>query len=172
MYVVCACFGYWAFGEETESPILSNLPAHNAVVELTRCLIAFSVITTYPILMNTLVGEVEKKFTVFKKTKMRMLERTSMVAATAIIAIYLPYFPQLMTLVGAGCLTMIVFVCPVVFNFRLRMLKGMKIPRGEFLWGVNVIVVGLLGGTIGVYQAVGDLISAINDTKLNFSIDF
>ena len=39
----------------------------------------------------------------------------------------------------------------------------MKIPRGEFLWGVNVIVVGLLGGTIGVYQAVGDLISAIND---------
>jgi len=90
-----------------------------------------------------------------------LLERTFFVAATAFVAVYVPFFGDLMTFVGAGCLTLIVFVFPVLFNFKLRTAKGIKIRNFEKLAGVAVVILAVAAGGIGVYQSTGDLINAI-----------
>ena len=65
-----------------------------------------------------------------------------------------------MTFVGAGCLTMIVFVCPVVFNFTLRAKRGMKVGVAEKVAGAVVVISGLIGGSIGVAQSTSDLVNS------------
>ena len=79
------------------------------------------------------------------------LQRCSAAALTALIALFCPYFPEFMTLVGAACLTMIVFVLPVVFSWKLR---GGSMSTAEKLCGWLIIAVGVFGGGIGCVQAV------------------
>ena len=49
----------------------------------------------------------------------RTLLRTCLVSVTCCIAIFVPFFGLLMELVGALCLTMMVFVLPVLFSWSL-----------------------------------------------------
>ena len=165
LYLVTATAGYYTFGDITFSPILCNLPRGDdfsgRLVQCTKLFVAFHVTTAYPILMSSLVTEVECKFPFFRSPIPRTIERVGFVAATAIVAVYVPFFGELMTFVGAGCLTMIVFVFPVVFNFKLRNMKGQKIHTWEKAAGATVVILAGLGGGIGVYQATGDLVNAI-----------
>mmetsp|Transcript_8157 Transcript_8157/g.14789 ORF Transcript_8157/g.14789 Transcript_8157/m.14789 type:complete len:446 (+) Transcript_8157:50-1387(+) len=164
LYLVTAVAGYYTFGDITFSPILCNLPRGDdlsgRVVQTTKLFVAFHVMSAYPILMNALVSEVECKIPFFRSTIPRCIERTTLVGLTCLIAIKVPFFGPLMTFIGAGCLTMIVFVCPVIFNFRLRAMKKMKIGAMERVAGTIVVIAGLVGGSIGVAQSTTDLINA------------
>ena len=52
--------------------------------------------------------------------------------------------------------TMVVFVLPVVFSFKLR---GAEMGLPEKLFGVVCIITGLAGGSIGSYEAINDIIA-------------
>ncbi|GMI06379.1 hypothetical protein TrLO_g3728 [Triparma laevis f. longispina] len=164
LYLITAIAGYYTWGDLTFSPILCNLPrgddVSGRVVQTTKLFVAFHVLTAYPILMNGLVSEIECKIPFFRSTIPRCIERTTLVGLTCLIAVKVPFFGPLMTFIGAGCLTMIVFVCPVIFNFRLRSMKKMKIGALEKAAGSVVVIFGLIGGSIGVAQSTNDLISA------------
>ena len=210
MYLLTAVVGYWAFGDLTYSPILCNLPRGPAagwqgeLVCVTKLVVAFHVLTAYPILMSALVNELEALLGissggggggggkgkgkgkglllaeedeeeeeeeeeehvegagacgVSKAAMQRALLRTSCVSLTAIIALYCPYFPEFMTLVGAACLTMIVFVLPVVFSWKLR---GAGMGVGEKVFGWLIIAIGAFGGGIGCVQAVRDIAAKLS----------
>lgn len=75
-------------------------------------------------------------------------------------AAFVPLFPQFMELVGALCLSMIVFVLPVIFDWKLRSLNGEKISLLSKVVGPVIILVGAAGGTIGTVQAVRGIINA------------
>ena len=53
---------------------------------------------------------------------------------------------------------MIVFVLPVLFTWRLR---GGHICPAERLFGAFVIAVGVVGGAIGAYQSVHDIVGLL-----------
>ena len=82
----------------------------------------------------------------------RSLLRTLIVGATALVAVFVPYFAQFMTLVGALCLVMIVFILPVVFYWKLR-----EVTLPEKLWGALICAAGALGGGIGCVQAIHEI---------------
>ena len=86
-----------------------------------------------------------------RKKALRALLRASLVAVTCIIAVAIPFFGDVMSLVGAMCLTMIVFVLPVVFAWKLR---GAEMSLAQKTWGVCIICCGVVGGGIGTVQAV------------------
>ena len=166
LYLITAIAGYATFGDITFSPILCNLPREDDItgrfVQVTKLFVAFHVLTAYPILMNALVSEVECKVPFFRSTVPRCIERTTLVGLTCLISVKVPFFAPLMTFVGAGCLTMIVFVLPVIFNFRLRTMKNIKIGVIEKVAGSAVVVCGIIGGSIGVAQSTNDLIAAFS----------
>ena len=85
-----------------------------------------------------------------RRTIARILLRLSAVGLTCFVAIMVPFFPDVMSLVGAMCLTMIVFILPVFFSFRLR---GQKMSLIEKVWGICIVCCGSIGGLIGTIQA-------------------
>ena len=89
--------------------------------------------------------------------------RLSCVAANTVTAAFVPYFPQFMELVGALCLSMIVFVLPVIFDWKLRSMNGEPISFWSKVVGPVIILVGLTGGTIGTVQAVRGIITATSN---------
>ena len=88
----------------------------------------------------------------------RTLLRATLVVSTCSVAVFVPYFAQVMELVGALCLTMIVFVLPVLFTWKLQ---GSTMGWLSKLWGLCIIAAGVTGGTIGSIQAVSDIISKL-----------
>ena len=65
--------------------------------------------------MNALVTEVESKVPALNESALlRGLERTVFVAGTALTALFLPFFGEIVSLVGAGALTMMAFVMYVL----------------------------------------------------------
>lgn len=179
LYVSTAVAGYWVFGDATVSPILHNLPnddtALGFIARVTKLLIALHVMTAYPILNNVAVREFEDtcgianpRHSAHMQVVLRLVMRFCVVAGTVVVAIYIPYFADFMTLVGALCLTMIVFILPVIFNWILRdrrLAEGVEgetgLPILEKVWGVIVIVAGAAGGGIGSYQAVQSIVSKL-----------
>ena len=174
VYLIAAIFGYLTFGDITYSPILCNFPrdtstALGAITATTKLMIAFHVMSAYPILMNVVCTELEQTLEIendnetnnnnnnnnngkndCKKTFARFCLRLSLVGLTSFIAIMVPYFPDVMSLVGAMCLTMIVFILPVIFSFKLR---GQNMTFLEKFWGICIVCCGSVGGFIGTIQA-------------------
>lgn len=225
MYILTAGFGYYTFGQITYSPILCNFPRDvhtimGAITATTKLMIAFHVMSAYPILMNVVVLEIERvcgvgftgsitsstKGSTTKSTAsgdggllmdgiqggggssggygattddfgpsfekddqddnsdswrpvlLRTAIRVCLVSVTCAIAIAIPYFAEVMSLVGALCLTMIVFVLPVVFAWKLCVMTFT-----EKVWGVCILFVGCAGGVIGSIQAVVQIAQKIEE---------
>ena len=62
---MAAVFGFYTFGDITYSPVLCNFPRSTettmgAITASTKLLIAFHVMSAYPILMNVLTTEIER----------------------------------------------------------------------------------------------------------------
>jgi amino acid permease len=208
VYLLAAVFGFFTFGDITYSPILCNFPRSTstvmgAVTASTKLLIAFHVMSAYPILMTVMTTEIEQSLgwtgededyeeaaeeatwtgdsqeaalldssasTPGKTTKSstsgsfvkRMFLRTFLVATTVCVAVFVPFFGLLMELVGALCLTMMVFVLPVVFSWRLW---GDRMSMLQKVFGLFIVAVGGIGGTIGTAQALRDIAKSLSEGK-------
>ena len=88
--------------------------------------------------------------------------RTLLVVLTVCIAVLIPFFGLLMELVGAMCLTMMVFVLPVVFSFQLW---GHKMTMAQKVFGIFIVAVGSIGGLIGTVQALSDIAASLKAGK-------
>ena len=169
-----------------------------AVTASTKLLIAFHVMSAYPILMTVMTTEIEENLgwhdhkteagqpllagmeeedilqsqshmntnTSSRHTRAggscsflkRATLRTFLVAMTVIIAVYCPFFGLLMELVGALCLTMMVFVLPVIFSYKLW---GNNMTLLQKVFGMCIVAVGTIGGTIGTVQALQDIAESL-----------
>jgi len=193
MYTLIASVGYGVFGDETQSPVLSNLPVEGGlatVVCLVKLVVALSVFCSYPILMNVMVLELEEALNVRspgstadagngdtgestatqavgtgqgqglwqRQRRQYLVRRTILrsccVGVTAVIAVLVPFFMEMMGLIGSCCLGVIVFILPVLFDWRLRMLQRAVIERWRWASGGVIIVTGLVGGGIGAVQSI------------------
>ena len=81
----------------------------------------------------------------------RAVVRSLLLGASLAVALLVPFFGDVMSFVGAACLTMMVFVLPVALSWRLR---ADQIGWLEGLWGLLIVATGLTAGGVGTYQAV------------------
>ena len=200
VYVVAAVFGFFTFGEITYSPILCNFPRSTATVmgaltASTKLLIAFHVMSAYPILMTVMTTEIEQSLGWLhvddgkqdskdgQETALlssaggrhgtasganggsfvkRMMLRTCFVAMTVCVAVFVPFFGLLMELVGALCLTTMVFLLPVIFSWKLW---GHDMSLAQKVFGLFIVAVGAIGGSIGTAQALNDIAASLRAGK-------
>ena len=155
-YVLTACAGYWTFGSATYSPILCNLNRDGKFgvgVQVTKLLIALHVICAYPIVMSALFASLEGALGADgegrRAAALRLAVRTAVVAATAAVAIFVPFFPQLMTLVGGVACSVLVFVLPVLLDLKL---KRWRASRAEWAFAALALTLGPVGGAVGAVQ--------------------
>ncbi|KAF9210847.1 hypothetical protein BGZ59_008853, partial [Podila verticillata] len=88
----------------------------------------------------------------------RAIIRTLSMILVATIALFFPYFGQMMSLLGALSDGMLTFVFPVVFYIKLFGIK--KVGKLELLAMAFIVVIGVAGSAIGTVDAVKELAKA------------
>lgn len=160
-YLPVAVIGYAIYGDQVYSPILCSLPRTNWVQYVSKAFVAIHVILTYPVLMTLFVGELEAGLGLEPGVSAYLPKRTCLrlacVAATLGVAVFVPYFSDMMSLIGAICVVMTTFIMPAVFFIKLR-----AVGFAQQLLPVLVAVGGSIGGTVGAVQAAAELLHKVS----------
>jgi vesicular inhibitory amino acid transporter len=160
VYVPVAVTGYAIYGNQVYSPILCSLPRDNYVQVMAKALMVAHVLSAYPVLMMLFIAKLENDLGIEPKVRLycckRTLFRAAVVASSAAVAAFVPYFNDMMSLIGAVCVVMTAFILPAVFYIRLRApnVASCIVPA-------VVAIVGTVGGSIGAVQAMTALIHKV-----------
>ncbi|KAK9712784.1 hypothetical protein K7432_006914 [Basidiobolus ranarum] len=169
MYMLISVCGYYVYGSITKSPIYLNLP-QNAGYFIAVILITIHVILAAPILLTSFANEMEmilkidrKYHSAPKELMLRASLRAVVIVVLTIIALFLPYVPILMSLIGALSNCIIVFVAPIVLYLKLYGWRsGSKL---ELVWCFIVVAIGLFGCVLGAKDAIIELVQAIETSN-------
>eukprot|EP01064_Diplonema_japonicum_P014715 TRINITY_DN223_c0_g2_i8.p1 TRINITY_DN223_c0_g2~~TRINITY_DN223_c0_g2_i8.p1 ORF type:complete len:491 (+),score=138.28 TRINITY_DN223_c0_g2_i8:60-1475(+) len=181
-YIPTAVVGYAVYGDDVESPILSSLPSDGVAGGWNTALQMFmtaNVLLTFPIPQHVMIHEAEEKLGLLREdgkymtsgdlkgTLTRLGVRSVLLLTAGITAYFVPYFADMMSLVGALCVTMMVFVFPCVFAIKLNEdTRTLPLSTDDYLWFawlVLIIVLGFIGGSIGAEQAMKQLYDDIKN---------
>ncbi|KAF9406451.1 hypothetical protein BGZ94_003108 [Podila epigama] len=164
LYFLCSTTGYAVYGTGVKSPIYMNLPA-GATRTISTIIITLHVLLAIPLFMTTFNLQVEAALKLedrgfSKKTEWiyRAIIRTLSMILVATIALFFPYFGQMMSLLGALSDGMLTFVFPVLFYLKLYGFKS--VSKFEVVIMVLIIVIGTAGSAIGTVDAVKELAKA------------
>ncbi|KAJ1949935.1 hypothetical protein FBU59_000922 [Linderina macrospora] len=168
-YMLCGAAGYHAYGNLTVSPMLDNLPRGAASVAA-QILIVIHVIIAVPVLMTSLSMEIEKSFKItpqymgkWKERIARTATRTLLIGALMGISMAIPYFSEVMTLVGALSTGCVFLIEPILFYWKLYGFK--RIPWWQHIIGVVMLALGLLAMVLGTKDGAIALRDAIKADK-------
>ncbi|KAG0006595.1 hypothetical protein BGZ65_006242 [Modicella reniformis] len=164
LYILCSTSGYAVYGDVVKSPIYLNLPG-GATRTISTIIITLHVLLAIPLFMTTFNLQVEaalkldnRGFSAKTEFIYRAIIRTISMVVVATIALFFPYFGQMMSLLGALSDGMLTFVFPVVFYLKLYGIKA--VGKIELLVMIIVIIIGTAGSVIGTVDAVKELAKA------------
>ena len=112
-------------------------------------IITSHVLFACPLLLQTICIDIERAFKIEGILKQNVM-RVAVVIFILLISTTLPFFSQMMSLIGAVSNTMLIFILPVLFNFYL----GEGNTTTTYIMGLAIMVIGLFGGSLGTYDAV------------------
>ncbi|KAF9173891.1 hypothetical protein BGX21_001176 [Mortierella sp. AD011] len=164
LYFMCSASGYAVYGDIVQSPIYLNLPG-GATRTISTIIITLHVLLAIPLFLTTFNLQVESALKLESRGFSRRVEflyraiiRTLSMVLVATIALFFPYFGQMMSLLGALSDGMLTFVFPVVFYLKLFGLK--KVHKLELFVMLLVILVGTAGAAVGTVDAIKELAKA------------
>ncbi|CAM9498598.1 unnamed protein product, partial [Chrysoparadoxa australica] len=124
MCVTTGIFGYLAFGEETQDIILLNMgkSIYTTIVKLSFCV---GLYFTFPVMMVPVWEVIEGKFLSRRGTSqphenLRNAVRFSGVILCALVALMVPNFGVFISLIGAGCCSLLAFILPPLSHNALK----------------------------------------------------
>ncbi|KAF9135901.1 hypothetical protein BGW39_010716 [Mortierella sp. 14UC] len=164
LYVLCSTSGYAVYGTSVKSPIYDNLPG-GATRTISTIIITLHVLLAIPLFMTTFNLQIEsalklesRGFSTKTEWLYRAIIRTLSMILVATIALFFPYFGQMMSLLGALSDGMLTFVFPVVFYLKLYGIK--RVGKIELVIMVLIVIIGTAGSAIGTVDAVKELAKA------------
>ncbi|KAF9150692.1 hypothetical protein BG015_007481 [Linnemannia schmuckeri] len=164
LYVLCSTTGYAVYGNIVKSPIYLNLPG-GATRTISTIIITLHVLLAIPLFMTTFNLQIEsalklesRGFSTKTEWLYRAIIRTLSMILVATIALFFPYFGQMMSLLGALSDGMLTFVFPVVFYLKLYGIR--KVGKIELVLMALIIIIGTAGAAIGTVDAVKELAKA------------
>ncbi|KAG0003365.1 hypothetical protein BGZ80_002916 [Entomortierella chlamydospora] len=165
LYVSVAVAGYTVFGDTTKSPILGNIP-EGAWSIISNTLMVIHVLLAAPIMLTSLSIMVEsfitKKWPSFAEGSTlaqfakRAIDRILIAVLTAFVAAVIPYFGDMMDLLGALTTCLLVFIFPILFYFMLGGMKGNR--WWTLLWYLFILIVGIVAMIMGTIDSIKSLI--------------
>ncbi|KAJ2101456.1 hypothetical protein GGI16_003449, partial [Coemansia sp. S142-1] len=161
-YLLSSVTGYLAFGNQTVSPILNNLP-NLAIVNVATVLIIVHVVFAAPVMLVSANLELELALGVMpqiigkrKEFMWRVVMRTITMGILLGVSIAIPYFGQVIDLVSAISTTVVFFLVPVFCYVKLFGWRN--------ILKYELVLCFILAG-IGAVACVWGLIDAIKSLK-------
>ncbi|KAJ1655358.1 hypothetical protein IWQ61_004881 [Dispira simplex] len=162
MYVVVAVVGYAVYDAGTLSPIFINLPGGTALT-VANVMVTTHVLLTTPIMMSSVSSEfesdLEAKYQLgapYSSFLMRAVVRVPLMVLTMLIAAFVPYFADVMALLGSLVFAMLIFVLPVMIHGKLFGWHNQS--WSTYAWNILIIAIGGVCCVVGSYQAILALI--------------
>ncbi|KAJ3384796.1 hypothetical protein HDU84_002635 [Entophlyctis sp. JEL0112] len=167
MYITTATLGYAAYGNTTDSPILKNLPP-GSVTAFAMLVITAHVLLAIPVLVTTFSLAIERRLDLLKiahndshrESAYRVVLRVAIVAFIVTLALAVPFFKDFMALLGAVANTALIFIFPVIFDFKLFGYSNRSIR--EKFFGICIVFVGIFAGVVGGFEAICALTKDLN----------
>jgi len=187
--VVFSFVGFVTFGGETKEVITNNLPNQTLKVIVNVFFIAKALLS-YPLPYFAAADLIETAFfrgrpeTLFPPCYNRpastsmpagvdatatgggtlklwaLVLRLGLVVATMLMAIYVPHFAILMSLIGSFTGNMLSLVWPAYFHLRIKSASISLIRR---LADIIIVLFGLICSALGIYSSSNALINAFHD---------
>ncbi|KAJ2273017.1 hypothetical protein EV176_003462 [Coemansia sp. RSA 451] len=164
-YLLSSVTGYVAFGDQTVSPILNNLP-NLAIVNAATIVIIVHCVFALPVMLVSASLELELALGVMpgilgkkKELAWRIFMRTVTMGVLLGISIAIPYFGQVIDLVSAISTTVVFFMVPVFCYVKL--LGWNRIPKYELLLCSVLAAIGGVACVWGLIDAIKSLQTAV-----------
>lgn len=161
--------GYITFGTQANPDVLKMLPSNiaskAAIIGITAHLYAATPMVLYPLvqlLETRFLGKLPKVITYGWFAKSATI-RCSVLALAALLAVMVPFFADILSLLGATTETMMVLVFPVIFY---EMLYHSQVKRHQRVLHIVVVVFAAYLMTTGSYNSVKDIIAHWHEYKL------
>ena len=191
LYLIVGFFGYMAFGVHSKM-VLSNMPHHKWVYQVTKILYAIGIITTYnlqlyvpvQILFPPLKRKIGRRCFVnygeyFIRTILVLItckrvpqwnqldSFIQFIFLTDLLAISVPCLEQMISLFGAFASTWLAFIVPPVIDLIARYHRNQYHRRT--LWAMLktcfILMFGFGGCFLGTSVAIKSIIAAISDPE-------
>ncbi|XP_006350166.1 vacuolar amino acid transporter 1-like [Solanum tuberosum] len=137
-YASIAAMGYSMFGSEVESQITLNLPTGNFSSKLAIYTTLINPIAKYSLMMTPVINRLEERFqsNSNKESSFSPAIRITLVISSVIVALTIPFFGYLMSLVGA--------FLSVTASVLLPCLCYLKISGTYRKLGFELVIIGLI----------------------------
>ncbi|KAI7872201.1 transmembrane amino acid transporter protein-domain-containing protein [Spinellus fusiger] len=162
MYLIAAISGYYVYGDSVISPSYNRIPV-GVGRTVAVVLMTVHVLTAAPILLTSLSLDIEEMLSitqtrlgVWRERITRGTFRLLMLTAIGTVAVFVPHFDDLMSLLGAFANCGLVMIFPILFYLRLTGIRNK--PWYELVWCAIVIAIGLVGLVFGTLESVQALV--------------
>ncbi|KAG1449473.1 hypothetical protein G6F56_008631 [Rhizopus delemar] len=163
LYMLTAIPGYWSYGRDTLSPVYNSLPDGAGkmcamIVMTIHVILAIPIYTTsFSLEMEKWTNATDERLGKVKAWFVRAIIRTCCMAILVILAIFVPYFDDFMSLVGALANCGLVFLLPVLCYLKLTGIRNK--PLYELAFCALTLLLGIVGCIFGTIDAIKALIS-------------
>ncbi|KAK1432465.1 hypothetical protein QVD17_09362 [Tagetes erecta] len=156
-YASMAVVGYRMFGSKVESQITLSLPTDEKSSKVAIYTILVTPVVKYALLMTPIVDSIEERFlSSFKTRKFSLVIKTTLLTTTVVVALALPFFGDLMSLVGAILIVSASIVLPSLCYLKIS--GTYKVFGLELVLIGFIMFIGILVAIMGTYTSLKDIV--------------
>ncbi|XP_070199906.1 uncharacterized protein [Littorina saxatilis] len=158
LYFPVAAGGYFVYGNRVTDNVLEAVTVGPALT-IIQCLITIHLFCSFIIVINPLCQEVEEVLKVNPAFNIkRVIIRTLICILVLFVTESIPHFGAILSLIGGSSTTLLAYVAPPIFYFKLAYAKGnwpeIQIPLWKTVLLITIMVVGTLAGIFATYSAI------------------
>ncbi|KNA06199.1 hypothetical protein SOVF_183260 [Spinacia oleracea] len=155
-YTAMAIVGYLMFGSTLQSQITLNLPTNTISSKIAIYTAWISPLSKYALMMEPVAATTESWFPKYQKNKgFKIIIRTILVATQVVVAITIPFFGSLMSLVGALLSATASITIPCLCYLKISK-KSRRSIEHMFIMLIVVLSLGIVA--LGTYTSIRSII--------------
>ncbi|CAL5017401.1 unnamed protein product [Urochloa decumbens] len=160
-YGFMGVIGYLMYGDALMSQVTLNLPAGKASSKVAIYTTLVNPLTKYALVIAPIAEAVEAALGVGKSRLLRVLVRTALVVGTAVVALAVPFFADVVALTGALLSCTATMLLPCLCYLRVRNKVGYRKRWVETVACVVIVVVGGAIVVLGTYSSVKQIVQRL-----------
>ncbi|XP_047946122.1 amino acid transporter AVT1J-like isoform X1 [Salvia hispanica] len=158
-YASMAVLGYLMFGSKVQSQVTLNLPTNLVSSKVAIYTTLVNPLAKYALMSRPIVKSLERRFLVGRSRRWSILIRTALVASTIFVALAVPFFGYLMSLVGAFLSVTASIIVPCLCYMKI---SGIYVRIGsELIVLCGIVVVGGVVLVVGTYTALLEILNQL-----------
>ncbi|XP_054794993.1 amino acid transporter AVT1I-like [Prosopis cineraria] len=157
-YAAAAILGYLMFGQDVESQVTLNLPTGKFSSQVAIYTTLVNPIAKYALMLTPIVNAVKKIVSCHYNNKRltHLIVSTSLLISTVIVAVAIPLFGYLMSLVGALLSVSASILVPSVCYLKIS--GAYKRFGSEMIINYGIVLMGLAIAAVGTYTSLVDIV--------------